>query len=288
MAGEMLLAKCLMDLKEKLAKVTFALFVLSILTSAAATTLVANASGAISLSPTQGQAGISVNVYGAGFDGMVFIKFDTTDVATTFPSDMYGSIAATFIIPSVSSGTYNVTASDTKGDYAKTTFTVTLEAPTPTPTSSGTFPTPTPTVTPTSPEATTQYPTYRPYQSPAAKGGGFWSPLVIAAVVAATLAVVVPVTVVVRRRGKRETLLDKEPLPYRSEPPTPTNRPTLTSRYNQPSVYGQQLTKPVVTDRSSQPSSYAKPPPYAKTCPRCKRIVKDDYNICPYCDKRLK
>jgi hypothetical protein len=276
------LAKCLMGLEEGLAKVTLTLFVLSILTSAA-TTPVANASAAaILLSPNKGQAGVSVGVNGVGFksSSLVFIKFDATGVATTFSSSRwgaYGDISATFIVPSVSPGTYNVTATDAKGDYAITTFTVTTE-----------LPTPTPTITPTFPEATAPYPTYRPTQSPVAGSAGFWSPLVIAVIVAATLAVIVPVTFVYRSRGKQETLLDKEPLPYRSELPTPTNKPTVTSRYNQPSIYGQQLTKPVQTNRSSQPSPYGQQPPFTKICPRCKRIVKEDYNLCPYCDKKLK
>src|SRR3972149_1048362 len=75
----LLLAKCLMDLKEGLAKATLALFVLSILTSAA-TMQVANAVGsALWLNPTMGQAGESVDVYGTGFKPFypVYIIFQT-------------------------------------------------------------------------------------------------------------------------------------------------------------------------------------------------------------------
>ena len=261
----------LVDLKEGLAKATLALFVLSILTSAAATTQVANAGGsALWLSITMGQAGESVDVYGTGFKSIypVSITFHTTVVQVIYP-DMYGNITATFIIPYESPGVYMVHATNGKGDYAKATITVTL----------GTFPTPPPTITPTSPEVT---------KSPVAGSAGFWSPPVIAVIVVAALAVIVPVTFLYRRRGKQETLLDKKPLPYRSELTTPTVKPTVIARYNQPSIYGQQLTKPVVTNRSSQPSSYGQQPPFTKICPRCRGIVKDDYNLCPYCDKKLR
>ncbi len=121
-----------------------------------------------------------------------------------------------------------------------------------------------------------------PYR-PVAPSASFWSPPVIAGVaVAAAFAVIVPVTLVYRRRNKQDAYPGEKPLPYRSELAQSANKPTATARYNQPSVYGQR------TRASSQPSRYAQQPPFTKICPRCRQIVKDDYNICPYCYKKLK
>jgi hypothetical protein len=36
------------------------------------------------------------------------------------------------------------------------------------------------------------------------------------------------------------------------------------------------------------PSSYGQQPASGKICPHCKRVVKADYSICPYCDKKLR
>ena len=125
-------------------------------------------------------------------------------------------------------------------------------------------------------------PSPEPYR-PVAPIASFWSPPVIAGVVvAAALAVIVPVTFVYRSRNKQDALPGERPLPYRSEFTDSVNKPTVTARYNQPSVYGQRA-RPF-----SQPSSYAQQTPFTKMCPRCRQNVKDDYNICPYCNKKLK
>ncbi|MGA2682916.1 MAG: hypothetical protein ABSF44_14080 [Candidatus Bathyarchaeia archaeon] len=61
------------------------------------------------------------------------------------------------------------------------------------------------------------------------------------------------------------------------------------SRYNQPSSYRTSS----YASRYSQPSSYrqpqssySRPPMHSKTCSNCKRTVREDQNICPYCNKR--
>ncbi len=124
---------------------------------------------------------------------------------------------------------------------------------------------------------------------PVAGSPEFWSPPAIAAaIIAATSVVIVPSILVYRRRGKQKTLSDEKPLPYQPYQTTPTNKPTVISRYNQSSTYGKQVTKPVMMNRSVQSSSYAQQSPFTKICPHCKRIVKDDYNLCPYCDKKLR
>lgn len=281
-----------MRLKEVLTKVTLGLLVLSILTSAATITPVANASDqALWLSPIQGPVGTSVTVIGAGFssNSPVSINFGTTEVATGFSGSMFGRISTSFTIPSVSLGTYTVTATDAAGDYAEATYTVTSKFPTPTATATQTFPTPTATTTATFPTETTwSYPTYRPTPSPVPASAGFWSPLVIGVIVTAVIAFIISITFVYRRRSKQETYLNEELPLYKPKPSAPSKKPPVTTRYNQPSSYSQQTSKPTTTTRPNQPPSYRQLPPFTKICPHCKQTVKDDYNLCPYCDKKLR
>ncbi len=304
-----------MRLKGGLTKVTLVLIVLSILTPAAAITPVANANDqGLVLNPTQGPVGTLVSVIGMAFssNSQVSISFGTTEVATGFSGSMFGRVSTSFTIPSVSLGTYTVTATDAAGGYATATFTVTSKSPTPTATPTATatqtLPTPTATTTTTFPTETTwPYSTHRPTPSPVTASTGFWSPPVIGVIVAAVIAFIITITFVYRRRSKRETFLDEERPLYKPEPPAPSTKPTVTTRYNQPPSYGQQISRPTTTTRYNQPpsysqqisrpatatrinqpSSYRQLPPFTKTCPRCKRIVKDDYNLCPYCDKRLR
>jgi Tol biopolymer transport system component len=74
---------------------------------------------------------------------------------------------------------------------------------------------------------------------------------------------------------------------YQSKMPT---KPTETSRYGQtPSyAYRPQQSSPSVTTSSTPSSSYSRPSPYTKICSHCKRSVRNDQNICPYCDKRVR
>ena len=180
----------------------------------------------------------------------------------------------------------------------------TLPPATPTPSPS---PKPPAAPSPSPTEIPWNFPSYNPTKSPTVEGG-FWSPLTIGIVIVALVAFAVPATFLFMRRGKGKMLLDEErPIntlefpatsnrsavasryqsSYQSQQPT---RPTETTRYGQsPSYsYRQQPSSPSVTTRSTQPSSYSRPPPYTKICPHCKRDVRNDQNICPYCDKRLR
>ncbi len=322
-----------MGLEEGLARVTLALLVLSILTSAVAITSIAHAQDhALTISPAQGPAGTIVSIMGLGFSGdtRATITFGETNMGTAYVSSMFGRFTTGFVIPSVPPGIYTVTATDDTGGSDTVTFTVTSKAtptPAPTPTATQAQPTPTSSVGPTSSPGTSSsekptpteetwlYPTHRSSPSPAAEAGGFWSPpLVIGLVVVAAVAFLVPTTFLLRRRGNREMLLNEKAPPYRPESSAQAREPAAASRYNQPSYYGQQpsrypdstrysqppsysqqLSRPPVTPRSGQPSSYNRQPsgyghqaPFTKICPQCKRVVRDDYNLCPYCDKRLK
>jgi hypothetical protein len=325
MAGEIALEKCLMRLKKELTKVTLALIVLSILASAAAITPVANAQDqALILSPAQGPAGTFVSVIGMGFsaNSQVDVSFETTHVANGYTGSMFGRMQTSFTVPSVPLGTYTVTATDGADGYAETTFTVTLKSTTPAPTATPTpaptatptatatqtFPTPTGTTTTPFPTATAwSYPTFRPTKTPVPASGGFWSPLVIGVIVAVVIVLGISVAFVIRGRGKREKFLDEELPVHKPEPSAPLTKPTTAARYSQPSNYGQQssmssvntrysrpssysqpFSKPATTARYGQPSRYGQRQSFTKICPRCKRVVKDDYNLCPYCDKRLR
>jgi hypothetical protein len=280
-----------MCLKEGLTKVTLGLLVLSILTLSTAITPMANASGqTLTLSPTQGPAGTIVYVIVAGFDSKLEVKinYGTINVATSYPI-MFGRTATSFTVPSVSPGTYTVTATDAAGGYATATFTVTAKLPTATATATPTLPTPTTPTTPTSPTETTwSYPIYRPTPSPVPASVGFWSSLVISVILTAVATFTISIIFMYRRRSKHETYLNEELPLYKPEPSAPSKKPTVTTRYNQPSSYSQQTSKPTPTTRTNQPPSYSQLPTFTKICPRCKQIVKDDYNLCPYCDKKLR
>ncbi len=181
--------------------------------------------------------------------------------------------------------------------------------------------TPTPPPSPTSTQSApaspspspTEFPwpssTNNPSWSPTGVSGGFWSPLTIGLVaVVALVAFTIPAAFFYSRRGKRKMLLDEDRPFNTQELPAASNRsavssryqssyqsqqtakPAETSRYGQPPSYGyrQQQSGPSVTTSSPQSSSYSRPSPYTKICPHCKRGVRNDQNVCPYCDKRLR
>jgi hypothetical protein len=257
----MLMTKHQINLTQAIITVILVLLVVCILTSVTSQTVAARVSNAhIAFNPIYGPAGTSVSVNGGDFIGQTTISFNSVTVATTNPEST-GFIFVEFTVPSVAPGIYEITASDSRGNFATTTFTVTAS--------------------PTTPSYT-----YQPTKSPVTQSGGFWSPLVIAAIVAVAALVIIPMTLVLRSRGKQEKLLEKEPLSYQSAPRIQSNQPT--SRYNQPPAYGQNLTKPILTNRYSQSSSTVQQSAVGKTCPHCKRVVKEDYNVCPYCYKRIR
>ena len=282
----------------------------------------------LSITPTQGPVGTEVNVYGTGFDttAIISISFDESQVATTYANS--GIINVEFTIPSAPPGTYFVTAMDlasysvqhNAGLSASATFTVTSESSIPisTPTTTHTSTvssTPAPSIIPSTPSTSHNpilYPTYQPPKSSTTENGGFWSPLTIGIIAAVLITFFVPTTILYSRYGKRKALLENES-PYRQyskqEPPATPNRytattpynqspyqsqqqtsPITTQRYNQPPnhSYSQQFSKPSLINRPSQPQSYNRQPSFTKICPHCKKSVRDDLNICPNCDKRLK
>ena len=323
----MLLAKTQIKLKQALVKVSLALFVLVILTMAISMAPAAKAQAAsgasILLNPSQGSIGTTVKITGTGFasDQPVSICFVSSSynllLAYANSTDAKGNLVAQGTVPTgLTSGTYSILATDGSGNSATATFTVIGAGGGVGPSTTTVYPTVPPTST--SPYVP-PYSTYQPVYTPTVQSAGFWSPLAIAIVVVVALAVVISMTFMFRSRvagGKRETLLEKEPTPYRPEPYVPPNRPTsaynpspsgynqppsrysqyIASRYGQPAssrytqrpTYGQNLTTPSGASRYIPPSSNVQPSAAGRTCPHCGRVVRGDYNICPYCYKRIK
>ena len=101
------------------------------------------------LNPTSGEAGTDVSVSGTGFGRRsdVVVYFDAEGVATdTTSSD--GSFEATFTVPELDAGIYDVEAEDDDGNLDTAKFTITVPSPTQ-PTEPTPAPTPTPTPSPT-------------------------------------------------------------------------------------------------------------------------------------------
>jgi hypothetical protein len=119
--------------------------------------------GSLSVYPSSGPPGTTVQISGGGFTSnyAVTIEFDGAFVATEYVGDFTMISSAQYTIPSSKpAGTYYFTATDDAGDSARATFTVTTAlgaSPTPVPTPTQyILPTNTPgmTATPTTPSPT--------------------------------------------------------------------------------------------------------------------------------------
>lgn len=78
------------------------------------------------------------------------------------------------------------------------------------------------------------------------------------------------------------------PYNYRSQ----SSSSSYQSRYNQassyrPSAYASRYSQPSSYRQPQSQSSYSRPAMHSKTCSHCKRSVREDQNICPYCNKRV-
>jgi hypothetical protein len=218
------------------------------------------------LNPAQGTLGTTINLSGAGFKSgeSISINFGTANVATV-STDTSGAIKASFKVPSVSPGTYIVSATGTKGSYVTAMF----------PLNSG--------FDQQIPGNTTGY------GNSSIDTQGFWTLPVIAtvAVLACVFLVGLPFFIY-RRRGRKEPLLEEEST-YKPVTPIPSKTPSVPSRYSRSSDYDLQLTR-----RPTSPSQYNSPPRYNQVssnmqiCRNCKKPVKDYYSICPFCRKKLK
>jgi hypothetical protein len=247
------LPKCFISMEKRVSKATLATLFLSVLILAIIVMPVAKAANQyITLDPSQGPAGQTVWAYIHGFtEPYVNVTFGETSVGTAW---IMGDVAHSIIIvPQVSPGVYTVTVRGSTGG-ASATFTVT-EGPSPSPT-----PTEPPTGTPTGSNPTNPVTT---------KSGEFWSPLTIAIIASAVAACAFLITAVFMKRGKQNTPQYEETSHYEPRPSVPLRNPYAPSKINQPANTGLQA-------------------PFTKICRHCKQTIRDDYNVCPYCLKKLR
>lgn len=276
----------LVSLKRVLVGATIVLFVLSMLTLFVAMSPVATAQvqATISVTPSIGSIGSAVDLVGSEFNfgSLVSVSLGDLAVASVYADNVSGSIEVGFTVPSESAGDYVITAVDTLGGSASTTFTIISETGGPIQTSapSSGSTTTTTTSTTTSTTSTTSVPTSNPSATsnpsssgttyippvhratavPVAKSGGFWSPLAIGIVAAALIIFAVPAAFLYARHGKGKMYLEQEYRNQTRDPPVTPNRPT-TVPPNSPSSYQSSYRNPqspqsTISPQYRQPSSY--------------------------------
>jgi hypothetical protein len=278
-------------------KVTLALLFLSVFTLVVIMAPVVKAqSASLTFTPSEGPPGAQVIVTIKNFQNpdTVTVKLDTINVGTFTTSYGYTVESMLYTIPVIAPGTYTVTATGSAGDSATATFTVTQASATVSPT----------------------YIAVTPYGGIPSKTG-FWSPLAIG-IVAFVVAVACFATVVFVRRGRqgpvsvednsnykpsvsventqpykpKSTVQETSPYGYRSS--TQQTAPySYRSSVQRASPYSYRSSVPPT--RSTAPPQFnqtvtnrPQPPAHTKICKHCKREVRDDLNVCPYCMKKLK
>jgi hypothetical protein len=286
------------SLKRVLVTSALVLLVVCILMSATSKTMFAQAADqSIKLFPAEGIPGKTVVVNGWGYTAgtVVTITFDGTVVNDQ--AQGYGfqnQLSASFTVPDVEFGTYDVVASNREGS-ATATFTVGNPDATATPTESSDN-----SQSSTSDSSATATPRYT---SRTTADSSDLSPYVIAGIAVVAIAIIIPVLFVMRgRAGERDSLLDRErdslrePSPFRSERFTPPpSRPgssySQSTRYNPPTAYGRSATYPASSSRYGQStygySSSGEKPTSTRACPHCKKVIRADYRSCPYCYKKV-
>ena len=313
--------RCFVNMEKSFSKATLVVLFLSIFALMVITAPAAKAAGiTVTLKPSSGAPGAQVIVYASNYpngDTQFSVQFGSTTEPSIY-AGVWGETSATamFNVPQVDPGKYTVTVTDLNGVSGTAQFTVTQAAPivvtpAPTGTSSGA-----PTSSPIGGVPTNYY----PYgSSPPSGGGGFWSPLAIG-IVAFVVAVACFTTVVFVRRGRQGPVRLEDDSSYKPGSPVgstqPTNyKPTAqeASPYgyrptSQPtSPYGYRSRSParetsLYSSRySAQPTRYTATPQYTQTatsrlqppthtvvCKHCKRDVREDLSICPYCFKKVR
>ena len=202
-------------------------------------------------------------------------NYPSTDSTSTF-SITFGSIpekpievaywesfaGGNFNVPSVTPGTYTVTCKDSSSLSATTTFTVTK-------------------------------PTFGTQTKAPTTNAGFWTLLttaIVAAFSAGATCFAVYFYVNRRRHDKPSVASEKNSV---DKPKTSTQ--TLPYRYKSPqeTLSSQKSEVPharsTLSPKINQAApNHSQPATLTKMCKHCKRQVRDDLNICPYCMKKLK
>jgi hypothetical protein len=257
-------------MEKSFSKATLVLLFLSILTLAAIIMPIAKAqSMSVTLTPSEGPVGTQVIVEITNFpstDYTFSVTFGTSNVGTIDTGPAYNTASTIFYVPTVSLDKYTVTVTGSEGEVATTTFTVT-QAPSTTPTAAPTGSTGSTGFSPTNVPVTVS-------------SSGFWSPLAIA-ITAVVIAFAIFMTAVYVIRGKQKPLPYREDSAYEPRPSTPSKNPNSPSNINQPY-------QPYQPSKINQPATNIQKPPFTRVCKHCKRTVRDDLNICPYCSKRLR
>jgi len=162
-----------LHLKKGLSIITLALFVLSVLVIGSIIMPVTKAQGIISLTPSDGPPGTTVDISGSGLppcDGLwIYIGSTPIASATVGGQDpLTGTFGVSFTVPNLAPGAYTVTVNDldTPADTSSIIFIVTSStSPSPTPTPSPTH-SPTPTASPTPSPSPTPAPSTSPTPTP--------------------------------------------------------------------------------------------------------------------------
>jgi hypothetical protein len=315
-------------MEKSFSKVALAILFLSIFALAAMTTPAARAQTIsvtllnsqdqpISQGPVGTQVIVEITNYPSS-DFTFSVTFGTANVGAIVTGPTFTTASTMFNVPAVALGKYTVTVTGSEGETGTAKFTVTQAAPI------VSTPAPTGTQTGTSSGSPTSSPiggiptNYYPYgSSPPSRGTGFWSPLAIG-IVAFVVAVACFTTVVFVRRGRQGLVSVEDHSNYKPSPSVENTQPYKSkSTVQEPAPYGYrsstQQTSPYGYRSSAQPTSrYSyrssvpptrytappqfnqtvtarpQPPAHTKICKHCKREVRDDLNVCPYCMKKLK
>lgn len=318
--------KCFINMEKSFSIVTLALLFLSIFALVVVMAPVAKAQGAsLTFTPSTGPAGTEVIVAISNFRNpdTVTIKLGTINVGTFTTSYGYPVESMGYTIPVIPPGTYTVTATGSAGDSATATFTVTqgFATATPGPTQSGTSTTGPSGVSPT-------YIPVTPYNYAPPKSGFWSPLVVGIVAFVVAIACFTTVVFVRRGRqgpvsvednssykpsssventqpykpkstvqetspyGHRSSVQQTSPYGYRSSVQQ-TSPYGYRSSTQQTSPYGYRSSVPPTRSRAppqfnQTATNRLQPPAHTKICKHCKREVRDDLNVCPYCLKKLK
>ncbi len=245
-----------------------------------------------------------------GVGGEFVVPFVSADVyVVNATDDTGGSATTTFTITAAMGGTSGGPSSSGSTSTSTTTTTTTTTTQTST-TSTTPNNSPTPTPKPyTNPTGSGGTQTSQPTSTPTPANNGLWSPLTIGIIAVVLVAFFVPAFMLYARQGKRRYL--EEDRRYRTPKyPSAPSGPTVATQNTQVPYQSRQAASTFATSRYSQPSrysssysqqrpraygatrpyqqSYSRPTAFAKTCPYCKRTVRDGMSVCPSCGKRLR
>ena len=270
--------------KQALVTAALVLLIVCLSASVAPHAPLAKASQAITVSPTSGPPGTKILLQGSGFTAgaPITIYFNGQAVTETQGYGFQNQLPATqIIVPnSIPYGTYEVKATNNEGS-ATAQFTVAAPA----------TPTPLPTVNNggTSGGTQTLSPLYT-FNSSTSQDNGASTGIYAAVGVVVAILIILPVLVFMRNRNSGRDLRDESAIPtggrYGRYDQSATPYPQQTLRYTKPTSRYQSSS----FDHGFAPSRSLGPTvtTFGRTCPYCKKMIRESYNTCPYCYKKLR